>query len=66
MYYEHRAKDYEQALRYANAALELAARRATLGRFDAKKRAEQEAIRRRIERLAKKAGVSRAREQTLF
>jgi hypothetical protein len=66
MYYEHRAKDYEQALRYANAALELAARRATLGRFDAKKRAEQEAIRRRIERLAKKAGAPRAREQTLF
>ena len=56
MYYEHRAKDYEQALRYASAALELAARRASLGRFDAKKRAEQDAIRRRIERLTKKAG----------
>jgi hypothetical protein len=56
MYYEHRAKDYEQALRYASAALELAARRASLGRFDAKKRAEQAAIRRRIERLTKKAG----------
>jgi len=56
MYYEHRAKDYKQALRYASAALELAARRASLGRFDAKKRAEQDAIRRRIERLTKKAG----------
>jgi len=66
MYYEHRAKDYQQALRYASAALELAVRRSSLGRFDAKKRAEQEAIRRRIERLEKKAERSRAREQTLF
>ncbi|OUM96686.1 MAG: hypothetical protein A9Z00_03635 [Thermobacillus sp. ZCTH02-B1] len=66
MYYEHRAKDYELALRYASAALELATRRATLGRFDAKRRAEQEAIRRRIERLAKKAERTLAREQTLF
>jgi len=66
MYYEHRMKDYEQALRYASAALELAARRASLGRFDAKKRAEQEAIRRRIERLAKKAERTGMRERTLF
>lgn len=56
MYYEHRAKDYEQALRYASAALELAMRRTSAGRLDAKKRAEQEAIRKRIERLKKKAG----------
>jgi hypothetical protein len=66
MYYEHRAKDYELALRYASAALELASRRSSLGRFDAKKRAEQEAIRRRIERLTKKAGRTQDREQTLF
>ena len=66
MYYEHRAKDYELALRYASAALELASRRASLGRFDARRRAEQEAIRRRIERLTKKAERTMAREPTLF
>lgn len=56
MYFEHKRKDYATALRYATAALDIAARRAALSRLDARKRSEADAIRKRIERLKKKAG----------
>jgi len=51
MFYEHRAKDAAAALRYAEAALELALRRPA----SAREREEREALRRRVERLRRKA-----------
>jgi len=60
MYYEHRAKDYASALQYASEALEMAVRRAGLARNDPKSRAELAAIRKRMERLIRKAGRNHA------
>ncbi|MGO4344086.1 ribonuclease H-like domain-containing protein [Paenibacillus sp. MCAF9] len=55
MYYEHKIKDFESALGYANAALEHALNHSQLIRPDAKKRAELDALRNRIARLRRKS-----------
>jgi len=60
MYYEHRAKDYASALHYASHALEMAVRRAGFARNDPKSRAELAAIRKRMDRLTRKAGRNHA------
>ncbi|MBB6730347.1 ribonuclease H-like domain-containing protein [Cohnella zeiphila] len=52
MFYEHREKNPAAALRYAEAALELALRRPA----SAREREERDALRRRVERLRRKAG----------
>ena len=54
MYYEHKRKDYETALGYANLAFEHALNHSMLVRRDTKKRAELEALRNRIARLRRK------------
>ncbi|PZD93660.1 hypothetical protein DNH61_23900 [Paenibacillus sambharensis] len=56
MYFEHRSKDYERALHYTEHALELAMKRLSLYRNDPKRRSEVDAIRKRMERLRRKAG----------
>lgn len=56
IYYEHRAKDYGTALLHAERAMELALARTGLYRNDPKRRAAADAIRKRTERLKKKAG----------
>ncbi|GLX68120.1 ribonuclease H-like domain-containing protein [Paenibacillus glycanilyticus] len=55
MYYEHKLKDYDSALSYVSEALELSLGH-PLGRKDAKRRAEIEALRKRKERLLRKTG----------
>lgn len=57
MHYEHRAKDIGMALRYAEQALELALRRTASLRETARVREEREALRKRLERLKRKAGL---------
>lgn len=54
MYYEHKSKRYGEALRYAGLALEMAEGRMLPARGDAKRRAELEGIRKRIDRLKRK------------
>ncbi len=54
MYYEHRAKQPETALTYAHGAQSAISERALLQRADAKRRAEQAALTKRIERLKRK------------
>ncbi|MBJ6363655.1 ribonuclease H-like domain-containing protein [Paenibacillus sp. GCM10012307] len=54
MYYEHRAKQLDTALAYAKGAQRVISDRAHLHRADAKRRAEQEALSNRIERLTRK------------
>ncbi|MBD2869815.1 ribonuclease H-like domain-containing protein [Paenibacillus arenilitoris] len=61
MYYEHKLKDFDSALGYADAAFEHATNQAMLVRRDAKKRAELEALRNRIARLRRKAEAATAR-----
>lgn len=58
MHYEHRAKDYAKALKYAEQALELALRRFGSLRETPRSREEREGLRRRVERLRRKAGFS--------
>jgi len=55
MYYEHKIKDFESALGYANAAFEHALNRSQLVRRDAKQKAELEALRNRMTRLRRKS-----------
>jgi hypothetical protein len=54
MYYEHKHKDYESALAYAEAAFAQLQQQARLVRPDNKKRALLEALRSRITRLQRK------------
>ncbi|TJY44226.1 hypothetical protein E5161_02215 [Cohnella pontilimi] len=54
MYYEHRLKDFASALRYAESALGLARRRASLVRLSAAGRQERERLERRVNRLKRK------------
>ncbi|MFF2479465.1 ribonuclease H-like domain-containing protein [Paenibacillus sp. NPDC058071] len=56
MYYEHKLKDYTLALRYASDALEMSLDSALFQRRDAKKRAEQDGLRKRRDRLRRKLG----------
>lgn len=53
-YYEHRSKDFVEALRYAEEAQRLAWKRASLQRRDAKLKALSDELRKRIERLRDK------------
>ncbi|XEC92582.1 ribonuclease H-like domain-containing protein [Paenibacillus tarimensis] len=63
MYYEHRMKDAESALRYAETALRLALKRPADRQTPLKRRAELEAIRGRIERLKRKTTKNSDRGQ---
>jgi uncharacterized protein YprB with RNaseH-like and TPR domain len=56
MYYEHKTKQFDMALTLAETALELAQRRYSSVRLDAKRRAELDAIRKRVDRLRAKTG----------
>jgi tetratricopeptide (TPR) repeat protein len=56
MYYEHKAKDVQQALIYARSALELALEQPLSSRADSKRRKEIDALRHRLDRLMRKAG----------
>ncbi|WP_308634329.1 ribonuclease H-like domain-containing protein [Paenibacillus silvisoli] len=54
MYYEHKTKQLDEALVLAETAFEMAQRRLTGLRLQAKRRAELELLRKRIDRLQKK------------
>lgn len=56
MYYEHKTKQFDAALALAETALELAQRRYSSMRIDAKRRAELESIHKRVDRLRVKSG----------
>jgi len=59
MFYEHRAKNASEALRFAEKALELALRRPVSAREQARIREEREGLRHRVERLRRKSRGSR-------
>ncbi|GIO11512.1 hypothetical protein J19TS2_10670 [Cohnella xylanilytica] len=59
MFYEHRAKNASEALRFAERALELALRRPVSAREQARIREEREGLRHRVERLRRKSRGSR-------
>lgn len=54
MYYEHKAKNIELALYYTKEALELSLSHPLAGRRDPKRRAERDALRKRLDRLHRK------------
>ncbi|MCQ6560163.1 ribonuclease H-like domain-containing protein [Paenibacillus mendelii] len=56
MYYEHKTKQFDSALSLAEEALALALRRYSGMRLDAKRRAEVEGLRKRVDRLRTKIG----------
>jgi uncharacterized protein YprB with RNaseH-like and TPR domain len=61
MYYEHKARNYGQALHYTEEAWGRLWRRRTLSRRDPKQSEAEEAIRKRITRLQKKSQSSKQR-----
>ncbi|MFD1954774.1 ribonuclease H-like domain-containing protein [Paenibacillus thailandensis] len=56
MYYEHKAKNIELALHYTKEALELALSHPLAGKRNPKRRAELDALRKRLDRLHRKNG----------
>ncbi|QAY66043.1 ribonuclease H-like domain-containing protein [Paenibacillus protaetiae] len=59
MYYEHKIKNIELAIYYTKEALELAVSHPLAGRMNPKRRAELDALRRRLDRLHRKAAAQR-------
>ncbi|MEF3301631.1 ribonuclease H-like domain-containing protein [Paenibacillus sp. GYB003] len=62
MYYEHRDKNYERALSYAEEALERARGRLSAARLDGAAGEELEAIRKRVDRLRAKRDAAARKE----